>query len=130
MVHKATMHEQVMEAADRIERNARHDPHFHEELEARNNIFDRASDPNSDWPEPPLKGDHLEKEMARWMPHLQTLSKSPKSPGGMRKMAVHDPVVGGEDPVEGINRGVGGFNANLNKGSHKAAQGLGHPRMG
>lgn len=28
----------------------------------------QATDPNSDWPEPALKGAHLEGEMRRWLP--------------------------------------------------------------
>ncbi|PNH02524.1 hypothetical protein TSOC_011489 [Tetrabaena socialis] len=40
-------------------------------------LYARLLDPNSDWPEPQLKGDHLEAVMREWAP-----SSPPSSPGG------------------------------------------------
>ncbi|GFH11127.1 hypothetical protein HaLaN_06570 [Haematococcus lacustris] len=76
-------------------------------------------DPNSDWPEPALKGEHLAKEKARWLPaptcpyHMcKSCSQSPtmRAANRARGTAVQHPGPGsatvGRDAVQGIARAM------------------------
>ncbi|KAL6759722.1 hypothetical protein V8C86DRAFT_2567766 [Haematococcus lacustris] len=108
MPHRQTIQERVVEAAVKVQRAGRHDPDYLAESPVKSNLVDRVMDPNSDWPEPALKGEHLAKEKARWLP--APTSPTMRAANRARGTAVQHPGPGsatvGRDAVQGIARAM------------------------
>jgi len=119
MPHRDTIQARVAEAATEVERKARHDSHFKEDAD-REAIYDKATDPNSNWPEPALTSDNLKQQMEGWMPAETPSTRSAK------QTTVQHPHADRGDSVEGINRDVGhGLTHIDDHGSKKMAGGHG-----
>lgn len=102
-----TMHELVREAGDEAVRAVKKDPNYHRVPESVEKAERVAADPKSEWPEPDLRGEHMQQVQREWMPPL------PVPRGQQEAMALRVPNSGGGDMVAGINRGVGHFETNL-----------------
>ncbi|KAG2454939.1 hypothetical protein HYH02_000767 [Chlamydomonas schloesseri] len=87
----------------------------------RDSLYKRLMDPHSDFPEPALKGEHLNKVMNDWMPSGASPASSPsKKKGGSKTHGSKRlPVAGVRGGVEAkdepndVNHDVGEFHAKV-----------------
>lgn len=87
--------------------------HDHE----RDAMYARLLDPKSNWPEPPLTGEHMQQEMRRWLPSPPTSPsggskhKGKGRKGGQQHQAPmsHGGPGNTRDEVNAVNAEVGTF---------------------